>query len=240
MNSFKTIINTFSFAFIMLFFASCEKITGEGPTRTEMRDRRGFSEVDMRVGGTIYIKKDSEYKLEVTAQQNILENLETNIVGNKLVLKFKDGVRVKSHEDIVIRISSPEVDGVRLSGSGNVYVTGALDQTNFWTEVSGSGNLNIESLAVTNLDARISGSGNIKVESGSVLEETLKIAGSGSMELTNVKGKSAFTTTTGSGSIRLQVSDRLNVSIAGSGSVYYLGNPIITTKISGSGSVVHL
>src|SRR5689334_7493045 len=134
MNNFKTIIYTFSFACVMLLLTSCEKVTGEGPTRTEIRDRRGFSEIDMRVSGTVYIQKDAAYKLEVTAQQNILENLETNIVGNKLVLKFKDGVKVKSHEDIVVRVSSPEVAGVRLSGSGNVYVSGALDQTNFWTE----------------------------------------------------------------------------------------------------------
>ncbi len=60
------------------------------------------------------------------------------------------------------------------------------------------------------------------------------------MDLVSLKGKSAYTNTSGSGSIKLQVSDNLNVTIAGSGSVFYVGNPIITTKISGSGTVVHL
>jgi hypothetical protein len=55
-----------------------------------------------------------------------------------------------------------------------------------------------------------------------------------------VAAKSAITNTSGSGTIKLNASETLDVTIAGSGSVFYCGTPIIKTNISGSGRVINL
>jgi hypothetical protein len=69
---------------LILLITSCEKIDGEGPVVTETRDVSGFSGIDFRIGGDVYFKKDTVYKVEVSAQQNILDKLETYVSDGNL------------------------------------------------------------------------------------------------------------------------------------------------------------
>lgn len=224
-----------------LFFSSCEKVKGDGPVITENRAITNFTAVANTVSGQLYYKQDNAYKVEIQAQQNILDVIRTEVVNNELVIKFKDGVSVGNHEPIVINISSPNITGLRLSGSGSISAIGPITATNIFFKISGSGNMSIPMLQATGvLDADISGSGNIGVISGTAVSEVLKISGSGNINVQGVAVNTAQTNTSGSGEIRLSAVQTLNVKITGSGSVYYKGNPAVTTNISGSGSVIHV
>ena len=225
---------------LILLVTSCEKINGEGPIVTETREVSGFSGIDFRIGGDVYFKKDAVYKVEVSAQQNILDKLETYVSDGNLVIKPSNGVHIRSYRDVTVMVSGPDMNRLRVSGSGNITTTNAFATGSMDMDVSGSGKITVTGMTADYGDLKISGSGDIRIQSGSVTEEKLKISGSGSIDLSNVAAAKATTTTSGSGDIRLQVSQRLNATISGSGSVYYKGNPIIDTKISGSGKVVHM
>jgi hypothetical protein len=229
----------FSAAFL-LFFTSCEKVIGEGDLRTETRTTGSFSGMEVQISGNVFYIQGNEYKVELTAQQNILNVIETPIINNKLVVRFKNDVRVRSHEQITVRVTAPSISGIALSGSGNVTVSSPLVSNELSFNISGSGNMMLPTITTSHLEATISGSGNISIVGGTANTETLKISGSGGIDARNVLAKSATTTTSGSGTIHLNVSETLNATISGSGSVYYSGNPIINTNISGSGRVIHL
>jgi hypothetical protein len=216
-----------------------ERIEGDGPVVSETRPVNNFSGIDLRVSANVYYKQDTVYKLEVSAQQNILDVMETYVSNGKLVVKFENDVRVHSHDPIVVMVSGPSLSSIRLSGSGNVNAAGKLLPATMDVDISGSGDIFIAELNTAWLDANISGSGNITIGSGSATEEKLTISGSGNIDLTNVQATKAKTKTSGSGDIRLSVSQSLDVTISGSGSVYYKGNPYINTNISGSGKVIH-
>jgi hypothetical protein len=225
---------------LVLLTTSCEKIDGDGPVVTETRDVSGFSGIDFRIAGDVYFKKDSVYKVEVSAQQNILDKLDTYISEGNLVIKPRNGIHIRSYKDVTVLVSGPELNRLRVSGSGNIstgdaFTTGSIDM-----DVSGSGKITVADMTADYADLKISGSGDIKIQNGAITEEKIKISGSGSIDLSNVTAIKATTTTSGSGDIRLQVSESLNATISGSGSVYYKGNPIIDTKISGSGKVTHM
>lgn len=224
----------------MIIFSSCERITGEGELRTETRGTGNFTGVEAQISGNIYYTQGSEYKVELTAQQNILNVMETPIINNKLVVRFRNNVRVKSHEQITVRVTAPSITGISSSGSGNVTVLSPLIANNLAFNLSGSGNINLAGITTSHLEAIISGSGNIYVSSGSATTTHFKISGSGNIEAENVQAKSALTNTSGSGTIKLNASETLDVTISGSGSVFYTGNPVINTNISGSGRVIHL
>ena len=226
-------------AFIVLI-TSCEKIDGEGPIVTENRDVSGFTGIDFRIGGDVTFKKDAVYKVEVSAQQNILDKLETYVSDGNLVIKAKNSIHIRSYRDVTVVVSGPEMNRLRVSGSGNITTTNAFTTGSMDMDVSGSGKIIVTDMTADYADLKISGSGDIKIHNGTINEERLKISGSGSMDLSNVKATKATTTTSGSGDIRLQVSQHLNTTISGSGSVFYKGNPIIDTKISGSGKVTHM
>jgi Putative auto-transporter adhesin, head GIN domain len=229
-------------AFLSLTLSSCikDKITGEGPVVTQTRSADNFSAIDLRVSGDVFFKQDTVYKLEITAQQNILDVIETHVTNNKLVIKFKNDVNVKSHEPIKIIVSAPFISGLSISGSGNINTQGPVSASSMNMSISGSGNIEMDQLTTGFIDANISGSGNIKVSGGTATEEKLRISGSGNIDLDDVAATRATTTTSGSGDVRVFASQNLSITITGSGSVYYKGNPIINTSISGSGKVIHL
>jgi hypothetical protein len=234
----KKLIILFSPA--LLFFPGCKKIIGEGDVITETRSTGNFSGFDSQIPGDVYYVQGSDYKVELTAQQNILNVIETPIINNKLVIRFKNNVRVDTHEQITARITAPSISTIKLSGSGNITVAAPLVSNSLVFNLSGSGDMTLSTVATSNLEVAISGSGNISIAGGSSNTETLKISGSGNIDALKVLSKSATTNTSGSGIIKLSASENLNVTISGSGSVLYSGNPIISTSISGSGSVIHL
>lgn len=235
MKTFSKLVLAFA---LLAVFASCKKIVGEGPVIKEDRAIGNFSSLASSISADVYYKQDPIYKLEVTAQQNILNVLETHIVGNELVIKFRNDTRVKSHERITVLVSSPTINSFRLSGSGNIIASDSIRSGEMNLTISGSGNIKLQSLVVNSLKATISGSGDISVLGGTVHTQQLAISGSGDINTSNVPTYSATTATSGSGEISLNVSHDLDVSISGSGSVFYKGNPEIKTRISGSGKVV--
>ncbi|HEX2606705.1 MAG TPA: head GIN domain-containing protein [Flavisolibacter sp.] len=228
------------FSLIALIFTSCEKITGEGPVETVNRSVSPFAGIDLRCSASVYFTQSPDYKVEVSAQRNILDVLETYVSDNKLVVKFKNGVNVRSHEAIRVIVSAPTLRSLRVSGSGNINVTGPFNPSMLDMDISGSGSILISELHTDFMDAKISGSGNIKVVSGTATEETLKISGSGNLDLTDVVAARIRTMTSGSGNIKVTATENLDVTISGSGDVFYKGSPAINLKVSGSGKVVHL
>ena len=224
---------------LVLLFPSCVKVIGEGPTATQNRSTGNFTAVASCISADVFYKQDAQVKVEISAQQNILDVIQTQVINNELVIKFKDNVRVKDHENITVNISSPDIHGLRISGSGNLIISDSINTSNISLSLSGSGNISVPKLVATSVEAGISGSGNITVLNGSGNTEKLKISGSGNMDFMSFEAVSVNTSSSGSGEMRVYAMKNLDVSISGSGSVFYRGNPLVNTNISGSGKVIH-
>jgi hypothetical protein len=224
---------------LSIFFTSCEKVVGEGALVTETRTTNSFTGIESSVSGNIIYTQGTDYKVELTAQQNILNVIETPIINNQLQIRFKNNVRVKSHEQITINVTAPSISSIGSSGSGNVTVSSPLSSNALSFRLSGSGNVTLPTVTCAHLETTISGSGNISIAGGTATTETLKISGSGNIDARSVLSKSASTHTSGSGTIWVSAAETLDVTISGSGSVYYSGHPVVTTSISGSGKVIH-
>ena len=223
----------------LFIFPSCEKVVGEGPLVTQTRTVGNFTGVSSEMSGKVNFTIAPDYKVEITAQQNILDVLNTNVVNGVLHIDFKNNVRVKQHEDLLINITAPYADYFRLSGSGNMNVQGDITTNNLKVTLSGSGDITVQKAAIADkIDTDISGSGNISIAGGSAVNEDVDISGSGKVEMAGVDAQNAVTHTSGSGDVKLALSTNLDAHISGSGSVYYHGNPIISTHISGSGRVI--
>ncbi|MEO0341281.1 MAG: DUF2807 domain-containing protein [Bacteroidota bacterium] len=138
---------------------------------------------------------------------------------------------------IEIYITTPSVNKIGVSGSGNVK--GDSKFTNLGDlqiNVSGSGNINFECDAKA-VATRISGSGNVTLMgSGSSISST--ISGSGNMNAGSLEVKEANVRVSGSGNITIFATESLEASVSGSGDVRYKGRPErLRSKSSGSGSI---
>ena len=228
------------FALALISLNACRKVIGEGPVVTETRSTGEFLGIKFEVPGEmVYIPGDG-YKVEIRAQQNIINIIETAIVNHELKVRVRNNINLRSHEEIKVTVTAPPVLSLGLAGSAKISVLQAFSPENINLSISGSGNIFINEINTDHLDANISGSGRIEILRGSANMEDFTISGSGEIETLGFSAKKAHTQISGSGNIRIKVSDELNSKISGSGSVYYLGSPVVNSSVSGSGKVVQL
>src|SRR5678815_1768642 len=100
----KKIFIMLAAAAVVLTSSSCKKVVGEGDLQTETRNITDFSGVSASIGGKIYYKIDPVYKVEITAQRNIHDVKEATKTSEHLLLKVKEGVRIKTNEEITVNI----------------------------------------------------------------------------------------------------------------------------------------
>ncbi len=232
----KNILVAFAAA-ALVSFQSCNKTMGDGPSITRNYSLTGFSSVEASLDGEVYYTQDSIYKVEIYGQSNILDQIETPIVGGKLRLQFKKFLKIGKHNRIITYIHSPNITGLSINGSGSMFVNQPIVSGNINLNVIGSGSINVLSYTGSSISADISGSGRITVSGGAVSNSNLQISGSGDIDMLNLESGSVTTNTSGSGNLTAKVVNFLNVRISGSGNVYYRGNPSINANISGSGKV---
>lgn len=195
--------------------AGCSVTVGSGAVRSETRQVAGFSVVRLAGQGDVRIVRGSSESLKVSAQENLLPQLTSDVSDGTLTLGTKDGATITTSEPITYDVAVKDLQGLELSGSGTITAAG---------------------LSATDLRLEISGSGSVTVD-GAADHQDVEVSGSGDYSAGSLASKDATVTLSGSGSADLAVSSTLDVTISGSGSVTYAGDPKVTQSVTGSGSV---
>lgn len=179
-----------------------------------------IQEVELNAYGNLTIKKGNENSINIKADDNLIDNIETRIENNKLIIAMKSGA---------FQFSTSPTFVLNIPTSLNLL------------SVNGSGNATIDELVTDLFTCNIKGSGSVNVLKGTVDRQTIVISGSGDYIAPNLLGSVSNVTIKGSGESIIHAKNALNVSIRGSGECRYYGNPqAITEKIQGSGSLHHI
>lgn len=213
-----------------------------------------FTGFDLQINGNVYLRQGDQQSVRVVGQPNMLEKLNLS-VGNQVWDIDLQGC-VRNYEPLEVYITIPEVDYVRVSGSGNVQADSVLriddgeivlsgsgnirlplDADFVYSTITGSGNIDLDLLVATKLETRITGSGNYFLQGEVPIHQT-EIVGSGNMRGFDLATTETDVKISGSGDAEVFVSDTLNIDISGSGDVAYKGNPSLGVKVTGSGRVV--
>jgi hypothetical protein len=189
-------------------------IEGSGNVITENRDVSGFDEIVLSGSGRVVVDVTGTESLSIEAEDNIMPELETEVRDGKLMLETRRSI--DPTVEIVYTITAAAIDGVTISGSGTVTVTG-VDGTDFVADISGSGNVAVEGSLSNRLSVNISGSGGVDAEDLVATEGQVEVSGSGRAVV--------------------NVTDDLFISLSGSGAVEYIGSPSVEIDKSGSGVV---
>lgn len=212
-----------------------DHVTGNGKIVTNSRSVSSFDAINVSGGMQVLVKQAATASVQVEADENLQEYIETEVSGNKLTLRYRNRVSIHGGK-VKVYITVPSLNAVSISGSGSISSETALPAAGeFKASISGSGNIRMQTGA-KEVEARISGSGNIEL-GGNANDLDVVISGSGSFKGYNLKTKDASVTISGSGNVETNVDGPLDAKISGSGSVYYKGNAAISLKSSGSGKV---
>jgi hypothetical protein len=208
-------ISLLASAFSLLLLAGCgiKTVDGSGNVIVEERDVSGFSAISLSGSGEMIIHQTGKESLSITADDNLLPLLNSEVNGDELVLDAE--ANINPTKPIIYRLEVGKLTGIELSGSGTVRAEGLVTPS-----------LTIE------------GSGSTAVHiSGQADTQEISISGSGDYQAENLRSKEVTITITGSGNVVVAASDRLDVTITGSGSIDYVGDPVVTKSVTGSGTV---
>ena len=234
----KKNVNYFWPLLAVALMVSCKKITGEGPFINTTRNMPYFSGIISSLGQKVNVVQDTASFVEIKAQQNILDVLETFISGDNLILKIKKGFIIGKNQDIAITIHTPALKYLELDGSGYITVKDTANSDNLKCNLSGSGSIQLENILIQNsFTGAIDGSGNILIKGGTARNANFECNSSGGINSTGLAAENVRAVINGSGTIKVMAVKSLNANINGSGTVYYTGNPALLISVSGSGSV---
>ena len=231
----KTKIFILTTLFISTFFVFSAK------AERENRDVSSFSEISLRISGTVHLKQGKGQSVEIEAKSSTLEDIITEVKDRQLIIRFPNRnffERNYNSGKIDIYITVPEIDGLFISGSGNIVADNEIESRILDLAVSGSGNIVLDDLTAERVKASISGSGDIRIENGGVADELeVSISGSGSVKAEDFEADDIEVRVAGSGNCSVTSNGSIKARIAGSGSVYYNGNPNIDSSVAGSGRI---
>jgi hypothetical protein len=211
---------------------NCED--GVGPIVSRIVELPEFNGVNVEGSADVIITQGGEQLVEVKGKDNIIDRLELDVQDGIWDIEFDGCVRDIGSFTVIITV--PEVDYLRIDGSGSIVSENVLETPDMVLRISGSGDMDL-ALDVLNLDASISGSGNILLE-GICDEFDFKVTGSGDFFACDLEARKGEVKITGSGDARVFATDILDVDITGSGDVEFGGDPALTTSVSGSGDVI--
>jgi Putative auto-transporter adhesin, head GIN domain len=208
---------------------------GKGELVTVQRTVSDYTRISSAVGAQIEWQAGETWALDISAQQNILDLLKTEVKDNTLKIYFDESVN--NYKDITIRITSPSLEGVAIAGSGDFIAKSLMQAEKISFDIGGAGSVKVPQLKAGSVDCDIAGSGDVDL-GGEAQDMSVSIAGSGTATTKSLSVNMLNAEIAGSGDIYCTVKDKLKVSIAGSGSVHYSGEPSVESHIAGSGDLI--
>ena len=190
-------------------------VDGSGDTTTETRDVEGFSRVSISGVGTLLIDQTGEEGLTITAEDNILPRLRSDVVGDQLILGPEPNSSISPHEPIVYRLGVERLNELVVTGVTNVEIDG-LESESFALDLSGVSNV---------------------MANGSVDSQHVVISGTSAYRAAGLASRNATVDITGLGEATLRVSRSLNGRVTGLGRLDYFGNPVVGVSVTGLGKV---
>lgn len=226
---------------------------GEGSVEEQGLTIPTFTGIDLRIDGRVFLTQGAEQTVTVFGQPNMIDKLKLEVDDLTWRIDFQGCTR--NYEPLDIYITLPELDYVRLSGSGDIssetrftvddvdlLLSGSgnlnlgLDADFIFTKISGSGDIILD-LEATQLQSEISASGNLTY-TGTTPTHLAEIRGSGNISAFDLLTNRTDIRISGSGNAEVTAEESLDVNITGGGNVRYKGSPSLSVQVSGSGKVV--
>lgn len=200
-----------------------------------------FTEISLRIGAKVYLEQGAKQNLEIVAKSSTLDEIVTEVKDGKLIIRFpnKDYFwKTFQPGEITIHITTPEINGLGVSGSGDIIAENEIKTKILDMAVSGSGNIKLSELSAERVKTAISGSGDIILAGKTTAQDlSVAISGSGNLKALDYSADDVTVKIAGSGNVDVEANKNLYVRLAGSGNVTYKGNPSIDQSVAGSGKV---
>lgn len=214
------------------------KVKGNGNMVSQTRDISDYNSISLTGSMDVILVKGREGNIKIEAEENLQQHIVTEVSGGKLKIAVEKGYSLQTsrNNDITITVPFTDIEGVSLTGSGDIRSSEMITAEDFSINITGSGNVKLP-LKAKQTSANITGSGDIAL-SGTSVDFDCKVTGSGDISAFDFKAENVKAMVTGSGDLEVYASASLKAVVPGSGDIEYRGNPKKEDfRTLGSGSI---
>lgn len=206
--------------------------------QTQERKLDSFNRIDLAIGAHLYLEPGNRQSFTIEGDEEFLSHIITEVENGELEIKLDQEWQKNNQSSTpTIRIILPELEALKVTGSGIVQTQRPFPSSELELAVTGSGDINMP-IDTDELLLRVTGSGNMNLK-GKAEDAAIQITGSGGMQGEELTVQNCNVKISGSGNCRIRAENSLEARISGSGTVYYSGSPeIVNVQSQGSGSVV--
>ncbi len=200
---------------------------------SEDRKTDAFSKITTSGNFKIVLKQGAA-AIKVSADDNLLKIVETEVSGDELKISTKN--EICNDKPIEIDITNPNFAAVKSSGTLDLSADGKLSIKDFDMELAGVSKVNLD-LTATDVKTLANGSSEINLK-GQAAANTVTLNGSANLNALDFVVATYKIETRGDAHCKVNVLSELSVNVSGAGDVQYKGNPAkINNENAGSSSL---
>lgn len=210
-------------------------IRGNGNVVSEDRTiSSDFNSIKVQQGITVYLTQANSTKLNVEADENIIDLLITEVKNNELKIYFEKNVYKTKARNVYLTANN--IDAIRTSSGAHVKGENTIETSNLDLDASSGSSIKIE--VVTNeIRTETSSGAHIKI-AGKTTNLSASSSSGSSIDADDLKSINTIAKASSGADIDVYVSEQLTAKASSGGSIEYKGNPSNIDKDTSSGGSV--
>lgn len=202
--------------------------------KTETRQTGDFSRLEIKGAYNVLLKQDSSKNITITADDNLLQYIETSTSGN--TLRINNRRSFCTDKAITIMIGVRSIEDIKASGAVELKSEGRLNIKDINFKLTDVKHIDLD-ISAANVRAEIKGITEINLR-GQAATADVQLTGSGKLNALDFVVGRYNLNTIGSAECNINVLNELSIKSTGACNVKYRGNPgTVNTDKNGSVSV---
>lgn len=228
---------------VSIFLSSCgfdiqigDFGSGKKGSGTVVTDTRSISEEFTRVsaaeGLMVYVTQADDFKIEVEADDNVIDLIRTDIKNGKLRIHAEENIGRATKK---IYVSLPKVTELKSSSGAHLRTENTIESNELLVDGSSGAILDVD-LVSQELEIDASSGANLEI-SGETVSANVDVSSGGNINAKDLETRSCNAEASSGGNVKIQVSKSLVAKASSGGNIAYSGEPDVEKKKSVSGSV---
>ncbi len=206
---------------------------GNGNIVTENRTITDeFTKVSASEGLQVYVTQAADFKIDVEADENIIDLIATDITNGKLRIHARENIGNATKK---IYVSLPKITALAGSSGSHLSTKNTINTNNLRVDGSSGAILDLE-ITASEIDIAASSGANLNV-SGTTDEAEVAVSSGGNINAKDLQTNYCNAEASSGGNVKIMVSKSLTADASSGGNISYSGNPTVEKKKSLSGSV---
>ncbi len=222
---------------ISVSFPACaQSLQGNGNVINEIREVPYFNAIAVSSSIDLSITMGDDFHVEVEADDNIIEHIETETRGDELIIGLKSkGISIRNPKEMNVYVTLPELLSLTASGATDVTVNNTIDQATIRIKASGASDITLP-VNVEYLELDLSGASDARI-SGLANATKATLSGASDLKNSDLVTGTLDVNLSGSSNLKIKVNENITGKLSGASDLVYEGNPTTDLKTSGASSV---